>query len=120
MCEFRDDLYKYCQTNEDCLTVPHTECNTDDNTCVCKPKYNENFGKCEPGLGAECMKTDECKIPNSECVEVVDEKRSDEPKYCTCKKDFVHAKGDCLRKGNLNKYSLVLSFKQISHLLRSF
>lgn len=99
LCESRTGLYKYCEKTEDCTDVPNTHCNTNDNTCVCKPNFHEIFGKCEAGLGAECTQADDCQVTNSECVEVVDEKRSDEPKYCTCKKDFVHAKGECLKKG---------------------
>lgn len=88
-------------------SVPNTRCN-EHKSCVCKDKYLERDGKCTPGIGAECQEPDAiCLQKNSECVKNVNEKRStkfsldltEEKKFCTCKKQFVHTDGECLRKG---------------------
>lgn len=106
MCEPREGLLQYCTKEEDCSNVPNTRCDTAENTCVCKANYVENAGKCEASIGAECQETSECRVPNSECLEVVNEKRTILGKstkntgYCTCKKEYLHVNGECLRKGN--------------------
>ncbi|XP_063703380.1 rh5-interacting protein-like [Culicoides brevitarsis] len=101
LCEMKEGVGEYCEIDSMC-SVPNTRCN-EQKSCVCKDNYLENDGKCMPAIGAECKESEDCVQENSECVKVTNEKRStrfsmDEKKYCTCKKQFVHADGQCLKK----------------------
>lgn len=106
LCELKEGVGEYCEINSMC-SVPHTRC-SESNSCVCNDNYVEKDGKCRPSIGAECDDTNEiCEPENSECVKITNEKRatrfsidkSEEKKYCTCKKQYVHVQGECLKKG---------------------
>lgn len=107
LCELKEGVGEYCEIDSMC-SVPNTRCN-EHNSCVCKDNYLERDGKCLPGIGAECKEPDDCVQQNSDCVKLTNEKRStkfsldlnEEKKYCTCKKQYVHTEGECLRKGKV-------------------
>uniref|UniRef100_A0A336MXT6 CSON002763 protein n=1 Tax=Culicoides sonorensis TaxID=179676 RepID=A0A336MXT6_CULSO len=103
LCELKEGLGEYCELDSMC-SIPNTRCN-EHKSCVCKENYVERDGKCMPGIGASCGSPDEmCALENSECVSngkrnskySIDQ--SEGQKYCSCKKQYVHAQGECLKK----------------------
>lgn len=90
-------LNEYCERTEDCK-IANTVCNTDRNTCECKPNFDaQNDEECKPVYGADCEVTEDCAFDNADCkVEVVDETST---KKCRCNDDYVGIGSSCFERG---------------------
>lgn len=100
----RKGIGEYCGDNNIC-SIPNTIC-SHEKSCICKENFIESDGKCKPAINGQCTSPLDCVVENSECIKMTNEKRNskvsnndDDQKFCTCKKEYVHTKGECLKKG---------------------
>ncbi|XP_057335151.1 prion-like-(Q/N-rich) domain-bearing protein 25 [Microplitis mediator] len=73
-----DATRDFCRKNNECGDLVRKYC-SENQTCICKPNYIELNGSCQPIIGGDCNRNEDCIPDNSFCNLYT----------CRCKNNFV-------------------------------